>query len=259
MKKVAAQANDMLAEDSAESPRKLVWIRDDGTKLEVRPAPIRREWMDATLDRAAYVCPPLAIANAHSWEILNPVSFYVIWNGGTAESDIVIYHDESDGEPVAFSGFGTGILTFRLGGLIRTEPGFDLYVSGPVNRPKTGICPLTGIVETDWATFGLTVSWKITQPNTLIHFAKGEPFCSFFPIPRGVIETFEPRFEKPEEDPEAWESFESFRRDRKRFNEEVQIPDSQARRQRWHRVYLRGPNDIVRPPHRTRVKLKPFK
>ncbi|MGK6315772.1 DUF6065 family protein [Neorhizobium sp. DT-125] len=33
--------------------------------------------------------------------------------------------------------------------LFRTEPGYDLYVTGPINRPKEAIAPLIGVVETD--------------------------------------------------------------------------------------------------------------
>lgn len=37
----------------------------DGHTLDIRPAPHERAWMDATHQRYAYRCLPLAIANAH--------------------------------------------------------------------------------------------------------------------------------------------------------------------------------------------------
>ncbi|WP_042832409.1 DUF6065 family protein, partial [Xanthomonas citri] len=39
----------------------------DGHTLDIRPAPHERAWMDATEQRYAYRCLPLAIANAHGW------------------------------------------------------------------------------------------------------------------------------------------------------------------------------------------------
>ncbi|MEA9787719.1 DUF6065 family protein [Xanthomonas campestris pv. raphani] len=42
----------------------------DGHTLDIRPAPHERAWMDATDQRYAYRCLPLAIANAHGWELL---------------------------------------------------------------------------------------------------------------------------------------------------------------------------------------------
>jgi hypothetical protein len=46
------------------------------------PAPPTRDWMDAFPDRHAYRCLPLAIANAHGWQLLLPVAVTVAWNGG---------------------------------------------------------------------------------------------------------------------------------------------------------------------------------
>jgi hypothetical protein len=239
--------------------RDLCWLRDASMSLEVRPAPQERAWMNKTRDRLAYRCPPLSTANTHGWEILNPVSFYAIWNGGEARSDITIFHEESDGKPLARSGFGSGLLTFPVEGLIRTEPGYDLYVSGPVNRPKPNMHAMAGIVEADWSLHGFTVTWMFTRPNELVHFKKGEPFCAFFPIQRGLIETFEPRFRKPEHDLAAWKGHRELREDRLRWNEAVLVPGSDENKQLWQRKYLRGPKEPVEPPHRIRTRLKPFK
>src|SRR5277367_4965853 len=48
----------------------------------IRPASATRDWMDGTQLSFAYRCLPLNIANAHGWEILSPVGFEAIWNGG---------------------------------------------------------------------------------------------------------------------------------------------------------------------------------
>ena len=37
--------------------------------LPLRAAPPSRDWMDRIPDRHAYRCLPLAIANAHGWEV----------------------------------------------------------------------------------------------------------------------------------------------------------------------------------------------
>jgi len=244
----------------AKPGRQLSWLRDEKTTLDVRPAPQERAWMNQTRGRLAYRCPPLSTANTHGWEILNPVSFYAIWNGGEERADITLYHNEADGVPLARSGFGSGLLTFPVPGLIRTEPGYDLYVSGPVNRPKSGMHAMTGIVEADWSLHGFTVTWLFTRANELVHFAKGEPFCSFFPIQRGLIESFEPSLRKPADDPAAWQGHSELKEDRRRWNEAVHVPGSEERRQLWQRKYLRGPEDkdSVEPPHRIRTRLPPF-
>lgn len=245
--------------ENGQSQLELYWLRDDTMSLEVRPAPQERAWMNETRGRLAYRCPPLSTANTHGWEVLNPVAFYAIWNGGDSPKDITIYHKDSDGEPLARSGFGSGLLTFPVEGLIRTAPGYNLYVSGPVNRPKPNMHAMAGIVEADWSYHGFTVTWLFTRANELVRFEKGEPFCAFFPIQRGLIESIEPRFRRPAYDQAAWQGNRELREDRLRWNDAVQIPGSDENKQLWQRKYLRGPNEPVEPPHRIRTKLKPFK
>ena len=51
-----------------------------GWQPRIRPADVKREWMDATAERFAYRCLPLNIANAHGWEVPSPCSFEAYWN-----------------------------------------------------------------------------------------------------------------------------------------------------------------------------------
>jgi len=76
----------------------------------------------------------------------------------------------SSQQTTAFSHFGFGVLTFDLGCLFRTEPGYNLFVTGPLNRPKDGIAPLAAVIVP--ATLNLTPeateaglgSWKNRIP-----------------------------------------------------------------------------------------------
>jgi len=53
--------------------------------------------------------------------------------------------------PACISHFGDRILTFQVSCLFQTETGIDPYIMGAVNRPKHGIAPLSGVIETDWS------------------------------------------------------------------------------------------------------------
>ena len=55
---------------------------------EVRPARAKRQWMDDFVDRHAYRCLPLSIANSHGWEVLCPIPVEIRWNGGMKVEDI---------------------------------------------------------------------------------------------------------------------------------------------------------------------------
>ena len=54
----------------------------DGHQIDIRPAPLERNWMEATGQRFAYRCLPLNIANAFGWEISCGSGFSASWDGG---------------------------------------------------------------------------------------------------------------------------------------------------------------------------------
>src|SRR5262245_15593722 len=94
----------------------------DGHDVNIRPAPVEREWMEATNERFAYRCLPLNIANAFGWEILCPSAFIAIWSGGAGLDAVRIQASGPARAPVS-SHFGHGTLTFHIPCLFRTEPG----------------------------------------------------------------------------------------------------------------------------------------
>ncbi len=242
-------------------PLSLTCYLQSGQVLKVRPGEVQRDWMDATPQQFAYRCLPLNIANAHGWDVLAPSGFTAVWHGGNGTEDITIDLDDPDAPDPAMSHFGSGVITFPVRGLFRTEPGYDLWVSGPPNAPKRHVYPLTGLIETDWLEFTFTMNWLMTTPNFPVRFEKGEPFCSFFPVPRGLAERFDPVFESMDANPELAEAFATYRDSRNSFNAGLKVEGSEERRQGWQRKYIRGPSggNAVAQPHRTKVRLKPFR
>jgi hypothetical protein len=231
----------------------------DGETLDLRPAPGTRDWMDATVDRYAYRCLPLSIANAHGWEALNPVGFSACWDGSAGADGLAVTADDG-GAGLAASHFGHGILTFRMPCVIRTEPGWDLLLQGPVNRPKDAVAPLAGIVETDWSPFTVTMNWQLTRPGTVIRFAAGEPFCSFFPLRRDATGSVDPVMRPLSDDPELDRIVAAWRAGRRAAN--AGMLDGTVSPDDWQKHYLRGitPDGVPGPgDHRTRLRLKPFR
>jgi hypothetical protein len=217
--------------------------------------------MDQTTNRFAYRCLPLNIANAHGWLILNTVPFIANWNG---EPDIGAISVQSCGVGtplLARSHFGYGVLTFNVNGLFRTEPGYDLMVSGPLNRPKDAIQPLCGIVETDWAPFTFTMNWKFTRKFSSVSFESDEPFCMIFPIKRGLIQAFEPEIRPMKEDKDVYEAYKAFAKSRDEFNESLKVPGSRAQTLGWQKDYFRGDTQFASAPsdHQMKIRIKDFK
>jgi hypothetical protein len=243
-------------------PIPLVAYLLDGHRLEIRPAPAQRDWMEATHERFAVRCLPLSIANGYGWELVCSAAFAARWNGGTGK-DAVIIEADGGGPAIGTSHFGHGILTFHVPCLFRTAPGFDLLVGGPINRPKDGISPLSAIVETDWAPYSFTMNWMFTRAGAVVRFEKDEPFCHILPLRRADLEATAPKLRLLSEDPELQREHMAWQESRRSFNAGLELPGSPAHAEKWQKNYHRG----LRPDgsqggegeHRTRVRLEPFR
>ena len=136
----------------------------------------QRKWMDDFPDRHPYRCLPLSIANAHGWDVLCPYPIEIEWNGGPSVSDLVVralkpLPARQQLEHLCRSNFSRGVVTFHVNYLFKTEPGWDLLATGPFNRPKDNIAPLTGIMESDWLPYPFTMNWQVLRPGLRISSA----------------------------------------------------------------------------------------
>lgn len=230
----------------------------------LRPAEPRRDWMDETREAFAYRCLPLAVANQHGWEIFTPAGFEAEWNGGDLPEDVVVRPDAplKPGTPGApLTNFGAGVLTFETSLLFRTEPGWNLFVTGPLNGIKDGIAPLTGVIETDWSPYSFTMNWRFTRPGK-VRFEAGEAVCALFPVRRDLFDRVRPEIRSLHEDTKAYEQFMLWRGRRSDFAERLRNLDEAAAEEKWQKDYYRGlyPDGAKGPPtHRIKLRVPPFK
>ena len=228
--------------------------------LPLQAADRKRDWMEDTIDRFAYRCLPLAIANQVGWDILCPASFTARWNGKDDLKDIKIsFHGEES--PLVASHFGHGVLTFSLGYLFRTTKSHNLWVKGPTNCLKDGIAPLEGLIETDWAPFSFTMNWKFTRARHKVRFEKGEPIARILPYPRHYIRKFEPTIRNLNENAKLYQQYVDWRESRLKFNEELQQADSAAAKEKWQRTYMKGEDQSGNTfaGHETKIQVKDFR
>lgn len=245
----------------SEASKKMTAYRMPGLDATIRTAPATRQWMDETPESYAYRCLPLNMANMHGWEVLCPVDFNALWDGTHALSGLRV---NSSGAPHLrpISHFGSGILTFHINMLIQTEPGYNLFVTGPLNNPKDGIQGLSGIVETDWSPYTFTMNWKFTAKGKVVFFEKDEPICCFFPIPRGDLESFSPESMSIEKRPDLSESTKKWTESRNAFNAGLHVPGSKEQKEKWQKLYYRGlspDGKTEHPDHQIKLRLKEFK
>lgn len=221
-----------------------------------------RAWMDQFPDKHAYRCLPLTIANAHGWEVLMPVPIEVTWNGGPLISDLKVMALKrlAGNRPLdhfARSNFSRGIVTFHTDYIFRTEPGWDLIATGPVNRPKDNTYPLTGVIEADWLPYPFTMNWQIMRPGRVL-FEEDEPFCFIFPIPKQALLDCQPEIRRLADDPEFNQQHEVFRTSRDEFLKRMKAGDKEVIRRGWQRHYFVGrhPDGKTVDGHLNKLRLK---
>ncbi len=203
----------------AESPR-LIAYNIGYPMPELRPARVRRDWMDAVPNGAAYRCLPLTIANGHGWEIILDCDLEAIWTGEIAKESLTIVGGGGAVCPV--SHFGSGVVTFHVNVLFRTPAATNLWVSGPPNTIKDGIVPLSGIIEADWSPMTFTMNWRFTRPYHRVFFRKGEAFCFFFPLSRHFLNELRPEVRPICDDARAHKELAIWQASRRKFVDELQ-------------------------------------
>ncbi|MCW5771907.1 MAG: hypothetical protein KIT16_09750 [Rhodospirillaceae bacterium] len=238
---------------------KLIAYSIGAPKLAIRPAPATRPWLDKLPAAFGYRCLPLNIGSSHGWEILCPTGFVAMWNGGVGLDAMSVRVDKEVGWTPA-SHFGSGILTFHTRYLFRTEPGFNLFVTGPTNNRKHGIAPLTGLIETDWSPYTFTMNWAFTQPGGL-RFEEGEPFCMLFPVPRGLVDSVEPEIRDLAADPETKRRYDLWNNSREQFLRDLRALKPEALEEKWQKHYYRGvlpEGQPAIPAHQIKLRVRPF-
>ena len=146
--------------------------------------------------------------------------------------------------------------------LFRTPAGYNLLVRGPANYPKDGVCPLEGIVETDWASASFSMSWKLTRKLMPVRFEVDEPICMIVPQRRAELEEFAPELRRIESDEDLQRKHQLFLRERDTEKHAEQVARVAAgERVEWQGDYTRGRHrdgEAGAPDHQTRRDLRAF-
>jgi Family of unknown function (DUF6065) len=189
--------------------------------------------------RAFRYCEAMTAASAYGWYVFPPISFSLIWDGG---SDIIWSYQGVDDwyslkiaqvpnfadhfdrvAPPEFKGFSPpflaafkepGVVQIWTGLIARTQPGWSLLVRSPANLTRSqNYDHYEGIIETDrW--FGpLFTNVRLTRTHAPIEFDAEFPFVQVQPIPRIAygdgLDGFDVVEELGEFQADDWESFRS--------------------------------------------------
>ena len=230
-----------------------IWPQEDVDRVvRVEPAGLKRKWMDDTSHQYAYRCLPLNVANQHGWSVYPNSDIILKCNentDGSAEHVKILKNQDN----VASSHFGFDTFTFSIPFLVRTPPGYSLWIGGAPNHKMKHVQPLTGIYETDWSPYSFTMNWVFTTYNQNVVFTPNDPLMFFFPIKRDNVKEFELERKQMEEDPETAAHFREWNDMRNSFNADTDRPP-----ELWMKHYFSGkyPNGSKCPIHDHTTKLK---
>lgn len=209
--------------------------RQDSTFAErkISPSPIKRAWIE---NNHFYRCLPMTISNQNGWVVECPSDFKASWIGQPDKSAVHFWIDKNYNFERKWVDtiFGYGVITFFMDFIVRTPPGVNLLVRGAPNFYVKGAHPLEGIVETDWLNFTFTMNWKITEPDSVVHFRKGDPICYFQPIPHDYSEEFDIEIDLIDSNPELKEKFLEYNESRDKFRADTN------KKSYWQGHYFRG-------------------
>lgn len=178
----------------------LTFVRTHQISPQIKQSRIKRDWMDATYNKHAYRCLPLTSANVNGWEIILQQEVRVVWEGGQHVPKI-IKGDTYKGRQIANCN-KIGMIDFNVGWSFRTDPGYDLWISGSPNYFVDGAAPLTVSIPSHWWPDEIHFSWNLTSIGEEIIFPEGMPFMFLFVYKNDLLEntnvTVENLWDKPE-------------------------------------------------------------
>ena len=103
------------------------------------------------------------------------------------------------------------------------------------------------------------MNWRFTRAGEWVDFARGEAIAFFFPVERGRVETFTPRFAPLDSDPHLAAQFAEWNAARTAFHREMADHPPAEGSAKWQKFYYRGTDAAGCPgagDHQTKVRVK---
>ena len=191
----------------------------------IRSATRTRDWMKDIPH--VYKCSPVTNCNSFGWDLLLSKDVEFEWEGGNAPSSLKV----TNGNSIAMSNFGNGIITFAPGFTWQTEPNWSLMFMPVPNYLYKDIQPMSAVVETDKLKYPVHVSAHVHKPGKYT-LKKYFPFCRILPVQIGPVVECQPMVKnEPQEFAEyrAWQ-----KQERNKFVTTNEYRENKT----WQKFYL---------------------
>lgn len=150
---------------------------------------IKRKWMDETVNKHAYQCMPVSLANTLGWAISFPEDISFIWDGvcDTSDSHIQIIK----GSKYCSSARANATVSFNTYLKITTDQDITTLVMPVPNEFNENFQCFTSLISTSFYKSALPVAWRVLKPNIEISIPAGTPVAVFIPISLSGLQNFE--------------------------------------------------------------------
>ncbi len=140
----------------------------------------RREWMDDTPEKHAYMCFPLNLTNRLGWGVSFPEEIRFVWDGitDTTPDHITIL----SGEKYVYTGRGNATISFNTGLIFKTDKQTTMLTMPVPNLFIRGAQCYTTLISTSFYFHTLPIAWRITEPNIEIVIPANMPIATVLPL-----------------------------------------------------------------------------
>ena len=156
----------------------------------IEQTPVKRGWMDDTLNGHAYKCFPVSQANTFGWSVSFTEDIELIWDGisDTTPDHVTILRAPDN---VCSTNRGNATVSFYTGIFFQTEENMSVVSVVPPNYFIDGATPFTSVISTSFFDEALPAAWKITRANEKIVIPAGTPIITVIPISLGSLSEIE--------------------------------------------------------------------
>lgn len=152
----------------------------EGRTANIEQLQARRDWMDDTNDKHAYMCFPLNLTNRLGWGISFPEDIRFIWDGvtDTTPDHITVL----EGHQFVNTARGNATISFTTGLKFTTDEMTSMLAMPVPNLFVRGAQCYTTLISTSFFIHMLPVAWRLTEPNVEILIPAGTPVAAVMPI-----------------------------------------------------------------------------
>ena len=140
----------------------------------------RRDWMDDTPEKHAYMCFPLNLTNRLGWGVSFPEEIRFVWDGitDTTPDHITIL----SGEKYVYTGRGNATISFNTGLIFKTDEQTTMLTMPVPNLFIRGAQCYTTLISTSFYFHTLPIAWRLTEPNIEIVIPANMPIATVLPL-----------------------------------------------------------------------------